>query len=451
MKALHIPNGVQPRFHGNPEVRLFHLPRPSHLAVLPSAFPFVKPRALVQEGDAVSLGSPLFEDKRRPELRFLSPGGGVVEKILLGSRRSLQTVVIHLDEKETRKFFQPISDEDLPDLSRDELVTHLLEGGLWPLIRSLPFRAIADPKEVPQVLYVRMGSHRPFSTLPQAYLEGQLEAFRFGIRVLRKLVPTLIVYTCGENQNFALNECQGIVNHVIFGRYPAQDPGVIHYHLHRTMRPEPAWYIAAEDVLLISHLLETGTYPGDRTYALAGSGIRTPCHVRTRFGAPVSHLLQTTETEEGDFRHIAGGLFTGRNAGKDGFMGMYETSLARIPEGREKEFFGFLRPGWKKNTASRTFLSVLSDPFLKPDCNTHGEKRACINCGTCAKLCPVEILPQFTMKALHADAMEEALAHGLLDCVECGLCTYACPSKIELSDIFREAREKFYLEQQKGA
>jgi Na+-transporting NADH:ubiquinone oxidoreductase subunit A len=47
--------------------------------------------------------------------------------------------------------------------------------------------------------------------------------------------------------------------------------------------------------------------------------------------------------------------------------------------------------------------------------------------------------------------MEEALAHGLLDCVECGLCAYACPSKIDLSRIFREARETLYLEQQKGA
>jgi Na+-transporting NADH:ubiquinone oxidoreductase subunit A len=451
MKALHIPNGFQPAFEGAPDPGLVLLPRPSHLGVSPSAFPYVKPRLLVKEGDAVLLGSPLFEDKRRPELRFLSPGGGRVESLFFGPRRSLLGIAIRLDPKEERERFPVLDSQDLEAISREDLIRHLLVGGLWPLIRSLPFRAIADPKELPHTLYVRMDSHQPFSTLPEAYLRGNLEAFRFGMQVLKKLAPNLVVHTCGEKQGFVLNECQGLVNHTVFGRYPAQDAGVLHYHLRKKKPSGSAWFMAAEDVLLVAHLLETGTYPGDRTFALGGAGFKTPLHVRTRFGAPVRHLLQGGERKEGDFRPIAGGLFTGRNAGEEGFMSMYETGLGLVPEGREKEFFGFLRLGSKKNTASRTFLSALSPGPFPVSCNTHGEQRACINCGTCARLCPVEILPQFTMKALHADAMEEALAHGLLDCVECGLCAYACPSKIDLSRIFREARETLYLEQQKGA
>jgi Na+-transporting NADH:ubiquinone oxidoreductase subunit A len=80
------------------------------------------------------------------------------------------------------------------------------------------------------------------------------------------------------------------------------------------------------------------------------------------------------------------------------------------------------------------------------DCGQHGEVRACVNCGTCARICPVDILPQFTMKCLVADEVEEALAHGLLDCAECGLCTYACPSKIQLREVFPAAKAQYYKE-----
>jgi Na+-transporting NADH:ubiquinone oxidoreductase subunit A len=81
------------------------------------------------------------------------------------------------------------------------------------------------------------------------------------------------------------------------------------------------------------------------------------------------------------------------------------------------------------------------------DCNMHGEERACINCGTCASVCPVDILPQFTMKCVLADEVEESLEHGLLDCAECGLCSYVCPSKIEICTILKEAKAEYYKEQ----
>jgi Na+-transporting NADH:ubiquinone oxidoreductase subunit A len=80
------------------------------------------------------------------------------------------------------------------------------------------------------------------------------------------------------------------------------------------------------------------------------------------------------------------------------------------------------------------------------DCNRHGGRRACIQCNFCTQVCPVDILPQLTYKAILAGEVEEALAHGLLDCVECGLCSLVCPSKIELFQTLREAREKFRAE-----
>jgi Na+-transporting NADH:ubiquinone oxidoreductase subunit A len=67
----------------------------------------------------------------------------------------------------------------------------------------------------------------------------------------------------------------------------------------------------------------------------------------------------------------------------------------------------------------------------------------------CADVCPVDILPQMTYKAILAEEVEESLAHGLLDCVECGLCSYVCPAKIELTETLKKAKAAYARE--KGA
>jgi Na+-transporting NADH:ubiquinone oxidoreductase subunit A len=79
--------------------------------------------------------------------------------------------------------------------------------------------------------------------------------------------------------------------------------------------------------------------------------------------------------------------------------------------------------------------------------NVNGGRRACIACGYCADVCPVDIWPQMTLKSILAEEVEEYLAQGLLDCVECGLCTYVCPSKIELAATLQAAKHAYRKEQ----
>ena len=145
-------------------------------------------------------------------------------------------------------------------------------------------------------------------------------------------------------------------------------------------------------------------------------------------------------------RFIAGGIFSGYPSDKDSYLGFFETALIILPEGDQKELFGFARPGFQKPSYSRAFLSSISRDSFSMDCGMHGEVRACINCGYCSEVCAVDILPQFTLKSVLAGEVEEALAHGLLDCVSCGLCTYVCPSKIDLCAGLQTARDAYYKE-----
>ncbi len=143
---------------------------------------------------------------------------------------------------------------------------------------------------------------------------------------------------------------------------------------------------------------------------------------------------------------MSGGTLKGRPIEKNSYLDFYETALTVVPKGDEKEFFGFALPGINKPSFSKTFLSVFNNSPLVMDCGLHGEERACINCGTCTHVCPVDILPQFTFKSVVTQEIDDALSHGILDCVECGLCSYVCPSKINICDTLKKFRQDYYKE-----
>ena len=74
MKTIHLKKGYSPKISGIPDTKVKELSEPTVVGMIPEQIPFVKPRLLVEEGARVSVGSPLFEDKRDPRIRFLSPG-----------------------------------------------------------------------------------------------------------------------------------------------------------------------------------------------------------------------------------------------------------------------------------------------------------------------------------------------------------------------------------------
>ena len=446
MISIRTKKGYKLNIAGEPSHELEQLGRPTSVALLPERIPFVKPRLKVKVADQVKVGSPVFEDKRNPDLVFLSPGGGRITKIDFGPRRVIKEIVVELDQDEGYETFPIFNEAQVENIERQMLVKAIMTGGLWPLFRELPFRDIAAPDSIPPSIIVSLDTNEPFQPMPEVYLKGKIELFEFGIKILQKLSEKLFIST-SQNGSFILDQLNSYVTHICERVYPADDPGVLLYHIKKSSDENRAWYINGQDVLLLAMLFKTGKYPVERTVVIGGTLVRGKKHLLTRIGAPLSHLTKgrTDKTEKA--RYIVGGIFKGYKGGKDSYMGFYEKSLVLIPEGGEKEFLGFARPGFKKPSRSRAFLSFLNKSALLMDCNCHGEERACINCGFCAQVCPVDILPQFTYKCILVDEIEEAIDHGLLDCVECGLCTYVCPSKLELCNVMKNTKKACYLEQ----
>jgi Na+-transporting NADH:ubiquinone oxidoreductase subunit A len=434
------------RLPGRPLAEAAALPNPTQVAVLPEHIPFVKPRLHVAQGDAVSIGSVLFEDKRNPRIRFLSPAGGTIGRIQLGPRRVIQAIVIDCQTpRETTLTFPVLSEKALADVDRRDLVDLILNGGLWWIFRELPFRDLPDPQFIPPKIIVALGAKEPFQPLPEVYLRGEEKTLAYGLAVLRRLTQGPVLVAAQAGQSFASEYLDRQVTHVVQGRYPSDDPAALLYHTKHSAEENRAWFVSGQDLLLLAALLQKGRYPIERVMVVGGAGARKPQHYHTRMGVPLAHLAGN-QPNGNAVRFVVGGMLRGFASDDQGFMGIYETALNLLPLGGEKELLALFRPGLRKPTFSRTFASRLKPGSPDYTCNLNGEERACIACMHCAAVCPVDILPQLAYKAILVEEVEEYLAHGLLDCAECGLCTYVCPAKIELTRTFVAAKAAYAKE-----
>ena len=443
MVELIVKNGYHLNIAGRPASKVWGATPPNRVALLPDRIPYIKPKLLVKEGDSVKLGAPVFSDKRDGRIWFPSPGGGRVEKIVFGPRRVIQAIVIALEKNEAVLSYPDYTADTVRGMDRSDLVAAILERGGWHVLKSLPFRDIPSPEEIPPVIRVCLDNDEPFHPGAGTYLEGKGELLQYGLTLLTRLCDTVQV---GMAKDTDLSPTiASLVTHRIRGPYPANDPGVWVYHEKKDPQENRSWYVAGQDLLCLAALLKDGRFPVERFVTVAGAAALERGTVKTRIGSPVASLVKI-DGPRGRVKLVAGGVLRGYEVEHDGYLGWYETGLAAVTRGGEKEFFGFARPGVNKPSYSRTFLSVFKKTPFDMDCGMHGEERACVNCSSCVDVCPVDMLPQFTMKAIHAGEVEEALEHGLLDCVCCGLCSYVCPSKIDLTTIIKHAREDYYKE-----
>jgi electron transport complex protein RnfC len=57
------------------------------------------------------------------------------------------------------------------------------------------------------------------------------------------------------------------------------------------------------------------------------------------------------------------------------------------------------------------------------------EETACINCGRCYRACPINLLPYALCKAYDKKDIERLKELDVMQCMECGSCAYVCPAR----------------------
>jgi Na+-transporting NADH:ubiquinone oxidoreductase subunit A len=115
--------------------------------------------------------------------------------------------------------------------------------------------------------------------------------------------------------------------------------------------------------------------------------------------------------------------------------------LSVVPEGREREFMGWLSPGVRRHSVLRIYLSALLGARELPmTTNTNGSPRAIVPVGAYEKVMPLDILATPLLKSLVVGDTLTASGLGALELDEedLALCSYVCPGKYEYGPILRD-------------
>lgn len=462
-KGLDIPIG------GAAEKRLTDARNITTYAVKPTDFVGLTPKLLVEEGDAVKVGDALFCDKNDERIRFTSPVTGQVKAVVRGEKRKLLEVVVEANDNAPLVLEVPHTAEEIKAV--------MLRCGLWTMLRQRPFGTVANPDDQPKAIFVSGFSSAPLAPDYDFIMQGKEEFLKKGLDALTKLTDGKVHICFKPNQN--LSKQLSTFNyqfsiHFVKGPHPAGNIGTQIAHIDPINKGEVVWTMNFQDVALLGELVSTGIYNPEKIIAVAGPNIKNPHYYRVKTGASLKDItsaqLLNTDYPEMDAhdaaqqnRVISGDILSGTQIAADGFLGVYDDLVSILPEGNYYDFMGWLMPGFKKFSFSRTFLSgFLPKSTFKPfgikiprfsslwkfDTNTHGDERPLVFTGNFERVFPFGIYPTQLIKACIVGDIElmENLGIYEVEPEDFALCEFVDTSKTNIQEIIREALEKIRKE-----
>ena len=465
--TITIRKGLDIPIDGVAELRLTDARSITTYAVKPTDFVGLMPRLMVEEGDNVQAGDALFVDKHDERIRFTSPVDGCVKSIVRGEKRKLMEVIVEADGKSS-----PVQSViDIPKTA-EEIKAALLQCGLWTMLRQRPFGTIANPDDKPKAVFVSAFDSAPLAPDYDFMLQGREAFFAKGLEALGKLTEGL-VHVCFRHgqrlDDFVPHNHDKVKVHYLKGPHPAGNVGTQIAHIDPINKGEVVWTMNAQDVAVLGELVATGVYRPERMVAVAGPQLQHPHYYRIKAGACVEQLLAgqlphadypkiDDEAPEKHYRIISGNVLSGTPIAAKGFVGAYDSLLSVLPEGNYNDFMGWMMPGIKKFSFSRTFLSGFMpkhevetmgvklprlERFWKYDTNLHGEERPFVVTGEFEKVFPFDIYPLQLIKAClvgDIDLMEN-LGIYEVEPEDFALCEFIDTSKTDIQSIIRNGLE----------
>ncbi len=434
-----IRKGLDLPLAGSPEQRITDGGDVTSVALLGPDTHDLKPRMLVQQGDRVRLGQPVYEDKDNPGISFTSPGSGVVKAVNRGERRVLQSVVISLEGDEAESFASYGPDE-LAGLDGQAVRDNLLASGLWTALRTRPFSKIPAPDGEARALFVTAIDTNPLAADPSVIIKTDPDAFRRGLALLAKLVHGPVYICTAANADCECPNEEPFRHATFSGKHPAGLVGTHIHFLEPVSESKVVWHIGYQDVMAVGKLFTTGRLPVERVVALGGPMVKEPRLVRTRLGAHTGGLI-AGELSPGNVRVVSGSVLSGRRAaGWAAYLGRYDTQISVLPDGNPREFLAFLRPGFGKFSAARAFAGKLFGKGYRFTTSQNGSPRAMVSIGSFEQVMPLDILPTPLLKALIVRDTDGARELGCLELDEedLALCSFVCNGKYEYGPHLRK-------------
>lgn len=416
-----------------------HVGATKYVAVVGVDYLGLRPSMKVEVGSSVQKGQVLFEDKKNPGVVFTAPQSGVVRFIERGERRRLLSVVIEVNDDKALSF-QAYSQQQLSDLSDEQVREQLLSSGAWTALRTRPYSKIPHADSRPHSIFINTMNSNPLAFDPTLALQGREADYQAGLTVLAKLTDGFL-HVCKKPDSI-LPEChdEKIKVHEFDGVHPAGLAGTHIHFIDPVHEEKTVWYLGLQDLLAIGRLFLSGELDSQRMVALGGPGLKQPQLLVTCLGADLNELLEKN-LKEGELRIISGSVLSGRQTCKQtAYLGRYDEQVSVLFEGREKIFIEFMRPGKNKFSITSAYLGHFAKKKFAMTTTTNGSPRPMVPIGVYEQVMPLDILPTLLLKSLIVKDTDTAKDLGCLELDEedLALCSYVCPGKYDYGAILRE-------------
>lgn len=452
MKQIKLERGLDLPMEGAALPTIGSVNRPSVFKIVPDHYAGLTPKLAVKEGDIVKAGSPLFYDKQFADLLVTSPVSGKVVEINRGDRRKVMYIGIEADAVIAYEHFSPsVSDGQ-------EVKKMLLQSGLWTLLKQRPYDCIALPTKQPKAIFVSTFDSAPLAPDYEFVLAGQGSVLQAAVNALSAIAPVYVgIRTGAKATEFrALKNCE---MYEVSGPHPAGNVGVQINHIAPLAKGETVFTVNIQDMAVIGRLFAKGIVDMSKMVALTGETAYAPQYYRVLPGMPAAAILRNNVHKELALRYIDGNVLSGTQIGMDDLISPYTNQISVLAEGTEQhEFMGWMMPRFHDFNATKAdpakmldcgFIRWLFGPkHYRWDARMKGGRRAIIVSGEYDKVFPMDIYPEFLIKAMIAgnlDKMEQLGANEVAP-EDFALCEYVCTSKMPLQAIVREALDNMRKE-----
>ena len=448
MQQILVKRGLDLPMDGAAEKTLGSVNMPHVFRIVPDHYAGITPKLSVKAGERVKAGSPLFHDKTFEAMQFTSPVSGVVKDIVRGERRKVMSIDIEADDVTEYAEF----DKGM------EIRALLLSSGLWSLLKQRPYDCIALPNKSPRAIFVSTFDSAPLAPDYEYVLKGEGAHLQAAVSALNKVAPVYV----GVRAGAAAAEFRSLKDCTLFevaGPHPAGNAGVQINKVLPMHKGDTMWTVNVQDMAIIGRLLTKGIVDMRKKVAVTGPMVHKAQYYSVLPGISVGELLKSNIHKESAYRIVRGNALSGMQATEDETVSVYDNQYTVIAEGTEThEFMGWLLPRFsvfhfgKTDPASmldnKCTRSLFGQRSYNWDARLKGGRRAIIVSGEYDKVFPMDIYPEFLIKAMIAGNLDKMEQLGACEVApeDFALCEYVCTSKMPLQAIVRTALDNMRKE-----
>ncbi|MBD5632671.1 MAG: electron transport complex subunit RsxC [Clostridia bacterium] len=377
------------------------------------AVPVVEVGATVKEGTLIAkadgaISSDVFASVcgQVTEIKDELGAGGAMEKF----------IVITPDGKDEKDYLKPLTDP-----SAEEIKERVKDCGIVGLGGAgFPTAVKLAPKTAVDTLVINGAECEPYLTRDHRLMLEKTDEVVRGARYLAKALGGVSIVIGIESNKpdaiAAFEKYEDVKVVRLRKKYPmGGEKQLIYATLGRKVGlgklPADSGVIVNNvgTCFAVCEAVELGKPLYEGVVTVSGKAVKHPKNLLVKVGTPVSEIIDYCGGEAVTPKKVInGGPMTG-------------TALANYDNYTHKTTSGVLLLDEKEAAAE--------------------EPTPCLNCGMCADVCPMHLMPMNTAFYSAAGDFETAQKLGnALSCIECGACEYICPAKRPLIQAIRKTK-----------